>query len=118
MTHLEESDILTSLFTYWLMLAIPWIGLTSLTTLNFGFKYFDSLYVVPIFKASLVFHNTMWGGVLLREFFIYPLFDLCMYAVGIFTIIIGILTLLLMNENQNANKSEIKSDTEMKMLQV
>ena len=114
LSRYEENDMFTSMFTWCLIFAVPCIAATSLFTLNVGFKYFDSLYIVPLYKASLVFHNTMCGGVLLQEFFIYPTEDLCMYGVGIITIIVGILALLTLNTKSDVSVSRDVNETELK----
>lgn len=114
--HLTESNNLKSVFTYLMVLAMPIWGVSFLFTLNLGFKYFDISYVVPIFKASLVFHNTMCGGILLQEFFIYPVFNISMYGVGIFIIIIGILTMLIPNEKHGLKNASAHQKEEISTL--
>ena len=82
-THIAEEDNYTSFFTYVIFVSTPVFVLGEVLTLNLGLKYFDTCYVIPIFKASIVFHNTMCGGVLLQEFFHYRTLHISMYIVGI-----------------------------------
>lgn len=81
--HLFEEDNSKSAFTYVIFISLPVFVLLEISTLNLGFKYFDTCNVVPIFKASIVFHNTICGGILLQEFFEFRRVNILMYAIGI-----------------------------------
>ena len=81
----------------------------QLTTQNLSLKYFDVSYVIPVFQASVVFHNTMCGGILLQEFFNYKPLNIVMFSVGIFIWIIGILVLIIPKQKQAANSESDSS---------
>lgn len=102
-----EKENYSFFFTYVIFASLLLFIFGELYTLNLGLKYFDTSYIIPIFKASIVFHNTMCGGVLLQEFFVYKPLHISMYAVGILICIIGILVMLI-------SKVEKKSDPKVK----
>lgn len=105
--HIMKSDNSKSPFTYIIFLCTPIFIISELVTLNLGLKYFDTSLVIPIFKASIVFHNTMCGGVLLQEFFHYEAFHIWMYALGITVCIIGILIMLVTNDTNKAKQVKL-----------
>lgn len=104
-TNMNDYENYSDPFAYFFAV-IPWIfAISELAILNIGFKYFETTYIIPIFKASIVFHNTMCGGVLLQEFFIYKAIHLWMYSIGILIWIGGILIMLVPKEKQNKSVS-------------
>mmetsp|Transcript_340 Transcript_340/g.341 ORF Transcript_340/g.341 Transcript_340/m.341 type:complete len:86 (+) Transcript_340:78-335(+) len=50
---------------------------------------------MPIFKASVVFHHMICGGVMLQEFFNFSLLQIMMFIVGMLICIAGIFVMLL-----------------------
>ena len=107
MTNFSESNDYA--LTYILPSIVVFSSLTEILAINYGFKYFDTALVVPIFKASIVFHNTMWGGVLLKEFFYYSALNIVMYSIGIFVCILGILIMLMAREQEEKEYKSIKN---------
>jgi hypothetical protein len=69
--------------------------------LNKALKHFNTVYVVPLFKAGDLFHNLLSGGVFLREFGEYTHFELFMFLSGIAICILSISLLLAGNDQQN-----------------
>lgn len=55
----SEDDNSKSPFTYLIFIFTPCFIIFELSLLNIGLRYFDTCYIIPIFKASMVFHNTM-----------------------------------------------------------
>lgn len=82
MVKIYDEENYSSPFTYIIFIITPMFVIAEMTTLNLGLKYFDSCYVIPIFKASIVFHNTMCGGVLLQEFYGYRSLQIWMFLLG------------------------------------
>jgi hypothetical protein len=103
-TNMNDSENYSDLFAYFFALIPLILAVSEVICLNIGLKYFETIYVVPIFKASIVFHNTMCGGVLLQEFFIYKSLHLWMYVIGILICIGGILVMLIPKEK---NEQEV-----------
>ena len=100
-THMTENHNYKSPFTY-ILFCLPVIFIISeLTLLNLGLRLFETWYIIPIFKASVVFHNTMWGGILLQEFFDFKVLHMIMFSVGILICIWGILVMLVPPEKPN-----------------
>lgn len=56
-SHLKDNS--SSALTYVIPILLLVTAIGEIVSLNLGFKYFDTAIVVPIFKASIVFHNTM-----------------------------------------------------------
>ena len=69
---------------YAIMVGVCWIG--SYIFLNKSLKYFNTIYVVPLFKVGDLYHNLLSGGIFLREFGEYEGFTLflCFYQVLLF----------------------------------
>lgn len=88
----DNSD---SCWSYLIPVLLWKTAVSEMVFLNLGFKYFDTAVVIPIFKASIEFHNTMWGGVLLAEFRKFTVLSTFMYALGILVCILGILIMLV-----------------------
>lgn len=82
--HMSENGNSQNPFTYIILGLPPLFVASELSLLNMGLKMFDTCYIIPIFKASIVFHNTMCGGILLQEFFTFKLLHMFMFSVGIF----------------------------------
>lgn len=120
LSHITDKANYSAPFTYVIVAFVLIFSVTEITILNLGFRYFDTAIVIPIFKASIVFHNTMCGGVLMQEFFTYDSLHLWMYALGILICIIGILFMLVPKERQIKKKlfSLVKSPTEPLILKV
>lgn len=97
-THMGNHENYSDPFAYFFAVIPLIFAILEVAILNIGFKYFETTYVIPIFKASIVFHNTMCGGVLLQEFFSYKTFHLWMYSIGILIWIGGILIMLAPRE--------------------
>ncbi|CAI2367873.1 unnamed protein product [Moneuplotes crassus] len=105
-SHLKDNSSSALTFIIPILLLVTAIG--EIVSLNLGFKYFDTAIVVPIFKASIVFHNTMCGGLLLQEFFNYNNLNIMMYIVGITICIIGILIMLLGKDSSKPLQKKLK----------
>lgn len=97
--------------TYIIPILLLLSAVMEILSLNLGFKYFDTAVVVPIFKASIVFHNTMWGGILLAEFYTYSTLSTIMYILGIAIWIIGIL-IMLVNQTRTRRTLQVNPDEE------
>lgn len=120
LSHISDKENYAAPFTYVIVGFVLIFSVTEITLLNIGFKYFDTAIVIPIFKASIVFHNTMCGGVLMQEFFTYDSLHLWMYALGILICIVGILCMLVPKEKQMKRKmfTLVKAPTEPLILKT
>lgn len=90
---------------------IVWIGIFALFSyflLNKSLKHFNTVYVVPIFKAFDLFHNIMSGGVFLREFGQYNIMEFIFFITGGSICILAILLLLVGNDKQEQSKEHEK----------
>ena len=88
--------------TYVVLIGLCWVG--SYIFLNKSLKYFNTVYVVPLFKAGDLFHNLLSGGIFLREFGGYEGYDLFMFLTGII-IWAGSIFMLLMGNDRNEQET-------------
>ena len=103
--HMAANHNYASPFTYIIFLLVPFFVVSELSLLNLALRMFDTCYVIPIFKASMVFHNTMCGGVLLQEFFEFKMLHMFIYGVGISICVLGILVMLVPPEQNTKLKT-------------
>ena len=82
-------------------------------TINKSLQYFETIYVVPMFKASVLLNNILSGGIFLKEFGEYDAKSLSFFLVGIFACLLGILMLLFgKGKNNNEESNEIKFENQ------
>ena len=85
---------------------IPVLALIAYYWRNKAIKHFNTVYVVPLFKAGDLLHNLLCGGIFLREFGQYATYDLTMFMVGIFIWTWSVWILILANDK---NESKVRS---------
>lgn len=59
LVHIHEGDNAKYFTPYLMIILKPVLTIGELFLLNMGLKYFDTCYVMPIFKASVVFHHML-----------------------------------------------------------
>ncbi|CAI2373217.1 unnamed protein product [Moneuplotes crassus] len=103
----DGSGGFTNIEPYIYMGCIGACAIFSYYLLNKALKYFDTMYVVPLFRAFDLYHNILSGGVFLREFGQYSPKQLGVFILGVTICIISIL-LLLCGEKGNKPKATTK----------
>ena len=98
MVHITEGDNAKYFTPYLMLLLKPVLTIGEIYCLNLGLRLFDTCYVMPIFKASVVFHHMLCGGVLLQEFFLFSTLGIVMFIIGMIICIGGILIMLVPHE--------------------
>ena len=86
-------------------------------TVNKALQYFETVYVVPMFKAAVLLNNLLSGGIFLKEFGEYDSTSLTFFLIGIFAWLLGILTLLL-GKGQNNKEEPIEYNADKVELQI
>ena len=76
---------------FYIFLIILW-AVSSYVIINIALKYYDSVYIAPLFKIGGMLHNLLSGGVLLNEFgdYSHDHKKFAVFLAGILICIIGI----------------------------
>mmetsp|Transcript_14061 Transcript_14061/g.12417 ORF Transcript_14061/g.12417 Transcript_14061/m.12417 type:complete len:111 (-) Transcript_14061:101-433(-) len=77
----EESKF-GGMMPYIYVFLIVFCALFSYYLLNKSLQNFNTVYVVPLFKAFDLYHNIMSGGIFLREFGQYSSSELTFFTIG------------------------------------